>query len=48
MKTQSESVNVSKDTRTVHSDIRTNDPNPRTIHDARLRDVLVTHSKSTR
>jgi hypothetical protein len=48
MKAESESVNVQKDTRTVRDDIRPNAPHQRTIHNARLRDVFVTHSRSTR
>jgi hypothetical protein len=48
MKTQSESVHVPKDIRVVRDDTRTNTPHPRTIHDAWLRDVFVTHSSSTR
>jgi hypothetical protein len=48
MKTQPESVNVTKAIRTVRDDIRANHPHARTIHDVRLRDVLVTYAKSTR
>jgi hypothetical protein len=46
MKTQS--VNVPKDTRTLCNDTRTSNPHPRTIHDPRVRDALVTHARSTR
>ena len=48
MKTQSESVHVPKDTRIARGDTRTNAPYRWTIYDARLRNVLVTHSTSTR
>jgi hypothetical protein len=48
MKTQSESVHIPKDSRTVRNDIRTSNPQPLTIHDARLRNALVTYSNSTR
>jgi hypothetical protein len=48
MKTQSESVNVPRGTRILRDDIRTNNPRLWTIHDLRFRDVLVTHSRSTR
>jgi len=48
MKTQSGSVHVPKDTRIARDDTRTNSPHRWTIRDARLRDVLVTHSRSTR
>jgi len=48
MKTHSESVNVPKDSRTMRDDTRINNPDPRTIHNAQLRDVFVTHSRSTR
>ena len=46
--TQSESVSLPKDTRTMRDNTRADTPHPRPIHDARLRDVFVTHSKSTR
>ncbi len=48
MKGQSECVSVPKDIRTMRDATRPNTPHSRTIHDARLRDVLVTHSRSTR
>jgi len=48
MHTQPETVNVPKAIRTVRDDIRINDSRPRTIHDMRLHDALVTYAKSTR
>jgi hypothetical protein len=48
IKTHSNSANASQDVRIVRNDIRTNNPRLRTIHDLRFRDVLVTHSRSTR
>jgi hypothetical protein len=48
MQTPPEPVNVPKAIRTVRDDIRMNDSRPRTIHDMRLRDALVTYAKSTR
>ena len=48
MKTQSESIHAPKNIRTVRDDIRTNNPRAQKIHDMRLSDVFVTHSRSTR
>jgi hypothetical protein len=48
MASQSKSVNTQQNVRTVRDDIRANNPRLRTIHDLRFRDVLVTHSRSTR
>jgi hypothetical protein len=48
MQTQREPVNVPKVIRIVRDDICINNPRPRTIHDVRLRDALVTYAKSTR
>jgi hypothetical protein len=48
MKTQPESVNVPKAMRPVHDDTRPNNADPLTVHVLRLRDVFVTHSRSTR
>ena len=46
MKTQSESADVSKDSRTMRDDLRTNSPH--TIRELRYRDIFVEHSRSTR
>jgi hypothetical protein len=46
MNTQSQSVNVPQDTRTMRDDVHTN--NPRTIRDLRHRDVFVIDAKPTR
>jgi hypothetical protein len=48
MTKQPESVSAPKPIRTVRDDVWTNNPHPRTSHDVRLRDVMVTHAKSTR
>jgi hypothetical protein len=39
---------VPKTIQTAMDDIRIKNPHPRTIHDVRLRDALVTHARSTR
>jgi len=46
--TQSKSVNALQDLHALRDDIRANYPRLRTIHDLRFRDVLVTHSRSSR
>jgi hypothetical protein len=48
MKPESKSADVPKDTRTVHDNLRINNPYRRTIRDARLRGALVTYANSTR
>jgi len=47
MNTQSESLSAPKDIRTMRDDT-TNNPHPRATPDMRLREVFVTHSRSTR
>jgi hypothetical protein len=48
MNSQSESVNVQKDIRTVRDDIRKNTPRLRTIHDPWIRNAMALSANPTR
>jgi hypothetical protein len=48
MRTQSESVSVPQNVRSVRDDIRANNPRLPTIYDRSIQNALVTYAKSTR